>query len=131
MTIGQLANRTGVGVETVRFYERRGLVPRPPRPASGFREYPPDAGDRIVFIRRAKVLGFSLREIKDLLSLRVKAGASCGTVKRRAEVKLGEIEGKLTDLRRMKRALAQLVVSCERRTSTTECPILETLETGK
>jgi len=63
MTIGQIAQRAGVGVETVRFYERRGLLARPPRPTSGFRDYPPATVDRIVFIRRAKELGFQLREI--------------------------------------------------------------------
>ena len=70
MTIGQVAERAGVGIETVRFYERRGLIPRPTRPATGYRNYPHDAVARIVFIRRAKELGFSLKEILELLSLR-------------------------------------------------------------
>jgi Hg(II)-responsive transcriptional regulator len=127
MTIGQVAQRAGVGVETVRFYERRGLLARPLRPSSGFRQYSPDTVDRIVFIRRAKELGFQLREIKELLLLRVRSGANCGTVKRRAEHKLEEIESKIADLRRMKRTLTQLVAACERRTSTAECPVLGTL----
>jgi len=127
MTIGQIAQRAGVGVETVRFYERRGLLARPPRPTSGFRDYPPATVDRIVFIRRAKELGFQLREIKELLLLRVRSGANCGTVKRRATDKLEEIQGKIADLRRMKRTLTQLVAACDRRAPTAECPVLGTL----
>ena len=114
MTIGQLAARTGVGVETVRFYERRGLLPRPPRPDSGFRQYTPDAMSRITFIRRAKQLGFSLREIKELLSLRTQAGANCGSVKRCAEAKAAEIDAKIADLRRMRKTLTELAGACER-----------------
>lgn len=128
MTIGQLAERTGVGVETVRFYERRGLLTRPPRPDSGFRQYTSDAMSRITFIRRAKQLGFSLREIKELLSLRSQAGANCGSVKRRAEAKAAEIDAKIADLRRMRKTLAELAGACERRKSTRECPVLGTLE---
>ena len=128
MTIGQLAVRAGVGVETVRFYERRGLVPQPPRPDSGFREYPPEAVDRIVFIRRAKELGFSLREIGELLNLRVEGGASCSAVKGRAETKVTDIDRKIAALRRMKRTLGKLIVACEARASTADCPMLDALD---
>ena len=127
MTIGQLAARAGVGVETVRFYERRGLLPRPPRPIAGFREYPSDALARIAFIKRAKELGFSLKEIAELLSLRVHPRANCSTVKRRAEVKIADVQSKIGDLRKLKRTLDKLVAACERRSSTEECPILEVL----
>jgi len=78
MTIGQVACRAGVGVETVRYYERRGMVPRPLKPVAGYRNYPSSTVDRILFIRRAKELGFALREIKELLSLRVRRATSCG-----------------------------------------------------
>ena len=71
-TIGQLARRAGVGIETVRFYEREGLIPEPPRRPSGYRDYPPETVTRIVFIRRAKDLGFSLKEINELLDFRVR-----------------------------------------------------------
>ena len=128
MTIGQLAERSGVGVETVRFYERRGLLTRPPRPGSGFRAYPAEAVARIVFIRRAKELGFSLKEIKQLLALRVRSPASCGRVKQRAEAKLADIEAKLIDLRRIKKTLSKLVTDCEQREPTAECPVLDALE---
>ena len=121
MRIGQVASEAGVGIETVRFYERRGLVPRPSRPVSGYREYPPDTVDRILFIRRAKELGFQLREIKELLSLKVRPRTSCSSVMRRAESKIADIDAKLADLKRMRRALGKLVAACERRTPTADC----------
>ena len=128
MTIGQLATRAGVGVETIRFYERRGLIPQPPRPFSGYREYSQEAVARVVFIRRAKELGFSLKEIGELLSLRVEPGANCGAVKRRAEAKISDIESKVHSLRKMRRTLNKLTRACEERTSTSECPILGSLD---
>ena len=128
MTIGQLASAAGVGVETIRFYERRKLIPEPPRRRSGYRQYPEEAADRVRFIRRAKELGFSLREISGLLSLRVDAGTTCGDVKARAEEKILDIEGKIRSLHRMKRALEQLAAECTATGPTSECPILEALE---
>src|SRR5919106_6046 len=101
MTIGQVAKHAGVGVETVRFYERRGLLDAPPRRASGYRQYSPDVVRRIQFIKRAKDLGFSLREICELLSLRVDPDTTCDEVKQRAEAKIADIKTKLRDLRRM------------------------------
>jgi len=77
MTIGKLAKRAGVGVETIRFYERKGLLPEPPRRYSGYREYPESAIDRVRFIRRAKELGFTLKEIGELLELRIRPGTTC------------------------------------------------------
>ena len=128
LTIGQLAQRAGVGVETVRFYEREGLVPEPPRRPSGYRDYPPDVVPRIVFIRRAKELGFSLKEIGELLELRVRPRRNCGRVKRSAEVKLADIDAKIASLRRIRRALKNLTKACEAHTPTTECPILASLD---
>jgi MerR family transcriptional regulator, copper efflux regulator len=127
-TIGQVAGRSGVGVETVRFYEREGLIPQPPRPESGFRRYPQDAVSRIRFIQRSKALGFSLREIKELLSLRVDTATSCGEVKKRAEAKILDIEGKIHSLQEMSNALARLTAACRGKGPTGECPILEALE---
>jgi MerR family mercuric resistance operon transcriptional regulator len=126
-TIGQLARRAGVGVETVRFYERRGLIAQPPRRASGYREYPPEAISRITFIRRAKELGYTLKEIAELLELRVRPRRSCDAVKRNAEAKISDIEAKIESLRRMRKALRGLVNSCEKREATSECPILSAL----
>lgn len=131
LTIGQLAQRSGVGVETVRFYEREGLIPEPPRRPSGYRDYPLETLTRIVFIRRAKALGFSLKEINELLDFRVRPRRSCAQVKRSAEVKIADIDGKIASLRRMRRALKDLTRACEDRTPTTECPILSSLDTAK
>ncbi len=126
-TIGAVARRAGVGVETVRFYEREGLIPEPPRRPSGYRDYPPETVGRILFIRRAKELGFSLKEIHELLEFRVHPRRSCARVQRSAEAKIVDIEGKIASLRRMRRALKDLSKACENRTPTTECPILSSL----
>ena len=127
LTIGQLAQRAGVGVETVRFYEREGLISEPPRRPSGYRDYPLETVARIVFIRRAKNLGFTLKEINELLELRVRPRRNCAKVKQSADVKIADIDGKLSALRRMRRALIDLTRACEERTPTTECPILASL----
>ena len=128
LTIGQLAQRAGVGVETVRFYEREGLISEPPRRPSGYRAYPPETVTRIVFIRRAKDLGFSLKEINELLALRVRPRRNCDLVKRNADAKIADIDTKMAALRRMRRALTHLTRACEKRTATTECPILASLD---
>lgn len=128
MTIGQVAREAGVGVETIRFYERVGLLEEPPRRQSGYRQYSSDAVKRIRFIKRAKELGFSLKEIKELLYLRVDTSTSCGAVKRRAEAKISDIERKVQDLQRMKRALVKLAAACSGRGPISECPILDALE---
>ncbi len=128
LTIGGVAKRAGVGVETVRFYERKGLLEEPPRRESGYRQYPEEAVARIRFIRRAKDLGFSLREVDELLRLRVDRRTSASEVRRRAEAKIEDIELKLADLARMKAALLELTTCCEGREATGECPILEALE---
>lgn len=128
MTIGQVARQAGVGVETVRFYERAGLLAAPPRRESGYRQYAQDAVARIQFIKRAKELGFSLKEITELLSLRVDPETTCGEVKQRAEAKMANIDAKLRDLQRMKAALAELVAACSGSGPTSHCPILDALE---
>lgn len=128
LTIGGVAKRAGVGVETIRFYERKGLLEEPPRRESGYRQYPEEAVARIRFIRRAKDLGFSLREVDELLSLRVDRRTSASEVRTRAEAKIEDIELKLADLARMKAALVELTTCCEGRYAAGECPILEALE---
>lgn len=130
-TIGQLARDARVTVETVRYYERRGLIPEPPRGESGYRQYSSDAAARIRFIRRAQELGFSLTEVSELLSLQVNPHTTCEDVKERAEDKVADIEEKVRDLQRMRQALTDLIVACSGTGPTGECPILEALATGE
>lgn len=128
LTIGQLARSAGVGVETIRFYEREGLLNQPARRPSGYRQYPAETVRRVRFIRHAKDLGFTLKEIQDLLELRVDPSSSCVDVRQRAKDKIGDIEGRIAALERMKGALEKLVKSCRGRGPTSECPILEVLD---
>jgi MerR family transcriptional regulator, copper efflux regulator len=128
LTIGALAGAAGVGRETVRFYERRGLIAEPPRSPAGYRRYPPEVVQRLRFIRRAQELGFTLGEIEELLDLRVDEVSACGTVERRAREKLEQVETKITDLHRIGDALNRLVDKCQAREETSDCPILERLE---
>ncbi|MBI2843908.1 MAG: MerR family DNA-binding protein [Armatimonadetes bacterium] len=129
MTIGQVAIQAGVGVETIRFYERRGLIEEPPRRDSGYREYPQEAVTRLRFIKHAQRLGFTLAEISELLSLRVDPNTSCADIKGLAEAKIADIEGRIQALEKMKSVLLDLNAQCGGRGSTSECPILEALET--
>ena len=129
LTIGQLAKQAGVTVETIRYYERRQLMPEPPRLASGYRQYAPDDVVRLRFIKRAQGLGFSLAEIADLLALRVKSDTVCNEVQRQAEEKIAAIETKIEQLQRMKRVLSELVHACHDNQLTNECPILTVLDT--
>jgi MerR family copper efflux transcriptional regulator len=128
LTIGKVARRAGVGVETVRFYQREGLIEEPPRPESGWRHYPEEVVSRLRFIRRAQDLGFSLKEIDELISLQLDPAADRGDVKARAEAKITEIEEKIRDLSRMKDALVRLSGACSGEGSIQECPILEALD---
>lgn len=127
LTIGQVAKKGNVNIETVRYYERQGLIPSPPRRESGYRAYPPDTVDRVRFIKRAQELGFSLKEAAELLSLRVGPGTNCAEVRRLAGVKIGDIEKKMETLAKMKQVLATLTAACEARGPASECPILEAL----
>lgn len=128
LTIGQLARRAGVNVETIRFYEREGLIGTPQRRASGYRQYGPEVVRRIRFIKRAKELGFSLREIGELLSLRVSRGQTCADVKERAVGKIADIDAKITVLARMRSALERLSAACVGRGPVSDCPILDALD---
>jgi MerR family copper efflux transcriptional regulator len=128
LTIGKLSKRAQVNTETIRYYERRGLISRPLRPASGYRQYPDEAIKRIEFIKRAKELGFSLKEIGDLLSLRVDPTTSCSDIKSRTETKIEQIEEKINTLQKMKNALVDVSRACSGRGPISECPILEALE---
>ncbi|MDB5294606.1 MAG: merR1 [Phycisphaerales bacterium] len=128
LTIGQLAHRAGVGVETIRFYEREGLLAEPQRRASGYRQYGEDVVARLRFIRRAKELGFTLKEVAELLSLRLDPDTTPADVKRRAEAKLADIEAKVRTLRRMHKALSKVTAACGGHGKIGDCPILDALE---
>ncbi|MEK6710162.1 MAG: heavy metal-responsive transcriptional regulator [Nitrospinota bacterium] len=128
LTIGELARRAGVGVETVRYYERRRLIERPREREGAFRVYPPDAAGRLRAIKRAQGLGFSLEEIRDLLNLRLEDRARCGDVLRRAERKVAEIEGKIRGLQRVRRELQALAEACRGDAPASACPILAALD---
>lgn len=131
LTIGALAKQAGVGVETVRFYERRGLVRRPARPRAGYRAYPEDAVGRIRFIRNAQAVGFTLQEVKELLALRVTAGTSCAAVRSRASAKAAEVQRRLAELERIRVALEKLIAMCPGRGALTGCTILEALDSAE
>lgn len=128
LTIGDVAKQAGVGVETIRFYERKGLIDRPRRPAGGFRHYDEQMPRRIRFIRHAQELGFSLREIRELLDLRIDPNVSCADVKAKAVAKVAEVEDKLAGLTRMRDTLLAITHSCAGEGPTTECPILDALD---
>lgn len=129
LTIGKVAHSAGLAIDTVRYYEREGLLDKPARSASGYRHYTPDAVARLRFIRQAKDLGFSLSEIRELLALKVAPGKSCADVKARAEAKIANVEQRIAQLTRMKRALTKLATACSGRGPTSDCPILEAMET--
>ena len=131
ITTSELARRGGINLESIRFYERQGLLPKPPRTASGYRMFPAESIRRVRFIKRAQELGFSLKEIKELLALRLDPDTSCADVRRQADEKLAGIDQKLHDLRRMKQALARLAATCPGRGATSDCPILGSLETDE
>lgn len=127
LTIGQVARAAGVGVETVRFYERQGLIEQPPRPREGFRRYPPETVAALRFIRRAKELGFTLPEIAELLGFCRHDAVDCARVRQRAETKIADIEGRIAALARMRDALGTLAEACRDRGHAGECPLMETL----
>lgn len=127
LTIGQLANQAGVNPETVRYYERCGLMPAPPRRESGYRAYPQESLVRIRFIKRAQTLGFTLKEIDRLLALRVNPVTSCDQVRIEAEQKLEEVSRKIQALQELRQALMKLAAACDQGGPQGECPILEAL----
>ena len=128
LSIGQVARQAGVGVETIRFYEREGLLEEPARGVSGYRQYTEQVVKRIHFIKRAQRLGFSLKEITDLLLLRVDSHSSCEEVKQRTEAKIAEVERKMVELQRMRQALLQVASLCTGQGPTGHCPMLEALD---
>ena len=128
LTRGELAKRCDVSVETVRYYEQQGLIPNPSRSASNYRLYGEDTVQRIRFIKRAQELGFTLAEIKELLSLRAKPRAKCADVLERTEAKIQNIDEKIRTLQDMRRALVKLKDECQGSMPISACPILESLD---
>jgi len=127
LTIGKLAKKAAVSIDSIRFYERRGLLAEPTRTESNYRVYPLEAADRLRFIKKAQRLGFSLGEIQDLLELSHNPAASKADIKAKTEEKIKDIRGKIQDLRRMLKALEQLDESCDGHGPVDECPILKAL----
>jgi MerR family mercuric resistance operon transcriptional regulator len=130
MTIGELADAAGVGVETIRFYERKKLIVQPKRPSAGFRRYDEEMARRIRFIRQAQELGFTLAEVKQLLELRLDPARSCADVKSEAQTKIADIDEKIQSLQVMRSALVEITRSCSGDGPTSECPILNAIETA-
>lgn len=127
-TIGRAAKAAGVRIETIRYYERRGLLPDPPRTEAGYRLYDTESVTRLRFIKEAQALGFTLEEIQGLLALRVDSETSCADVRRRAEDKAADIEAKIRSLQQMRAALQEMIAACAQGGPSGECPLLETLE---
>lgn len=126
-TIGQAARVAGVGVETIRFYERKALIDQPPKPAHGARRYPQDTVARVQALRKGQELGFSLAEIDGLLALRTDPSADCGAVRQRAQKHLEEVERKQARLAGIAGKLRGLIAACPGQGATDECAILDTL----
>lgn len=128
LKIGGVAEQGGVNLQTVRYYEREGLLPKAPRLPSGYRSFPESAVRRVRFIKHAQELGFSLAEIRDLLFLKEDEGAGAQEMRERAKAKIAAIEEKIRTLRAMKDALTALAEQCPGCGPLTECPILDALD---
>jgi MerR family transcriptional regulator, copper efflux regulator len=127
LTIGAVAKRAGVHIDTIRYYEREGLLPEPLRRASGYRHYNESVISRLRFIRRAKDLGFTLEEIRDLLALSADRHRGVKAVKERAEQRLASIDARISELTRIRQGLEQLIEACPGRGDPEQCPILRAL----
>lgn len=128
LSIGQVAKKSGVSVQTIRYYERFGLIPQVSRRRSGYRQYPADVVTRIKFIKQAQKAGFLLREIDELLSLKVQPGITCQAIKNRTQKKIDELDDKIRQAKRIRQSLVTLAESCSGSGPTSECPILSAFE---
>lgn len=128
MKIGEVARQAAVGVETIRYYERKGLLAEPQRRPSGYRQYDESVVARLQFIRRTKELGFTLAEIKELVGLWYDAKTRCEHVRQLAQEKVDDVEAKIRTLQKMKRSLKKVIRQCEARESVDDCPLLDGLE---
>jgi MerR family copper efflux transcriptional regulator len=127
LTIGTVAKRAGVPIDTIRYYEREGLLPEPLRRASGYRSYNETAVRQLRFIRRAKDLGFTLEEIRDLMALSSDRRGGVKAVRKRAEQRLASIDARIAELMRIRKGLQQLVEACPGHGDPEHCPILRAL----
>lgn len=127
VTIGRLAKEAGVPIDTIRYYERRGLLSPDSYRDSGYRLYDPEAARKLRFIKNAQELGFTLKEISGLLRLRVSSRARCGDIKRRSQAKLEDVESRIRRLEAMRRVLKDLLRTCHSGRTTDHCPILRSL----
>ena len=123
MKIGEVAKRSGIGIETIRYYEREGLLLEPERRPSGYRQYDESTVERLAYIRQAKELGFTLAEIRELLELSY-AASNCEHIRQRAEVKITDIEAKIRSLQQMKRSLGKIMERCRAKNATDDCPLV-------
>jgi len=128
LTIGRLARLAGVNLETIRYYEREGLLKKPPRTAAGYRLFPSDSAQRLRFIKRAQEIGFSLNEIRELLALRMEPRTKREHIRARAESKIADIENKIRTLEAMKRTLQDMTARCDECGMLSDCPILASLD---
>lgn len=128
LTIGKLANSADVNIETIRYYQRRGLINEPIKPKSGYRQYPVETVDTLKFIKRSQQLGFSLAEIKELLDL---GNGHCHDVKHLAEAKIDAIDHQIKDLALIRKELAQLIDACETTEGSHKCALIESLSQSK
>ena len=128
LTISQLAKRGGVNLQTVRYYERQGLLAPASRTEAGYRIFSSESVRRIRFIKRAQELGFSLKEIKDLLSLRIDAHTTQADIRKRTRTKIADVEQKILHLQAIHASLLRLAEDCSGCGSLKECPILESLD---
>lgn len=126
LTIGVFARAAGVNVETIRFYQRKGLLPEPQKPHGSIRRYGSADVTRVRFVKSAQRLGFSLSEVTELL--RLEDGAHCDEAREQAEKKLADVRTKLTDLQRIERVLTELVERCCAATGQVRCPLIEALQ---
>lgn len=127
-SIGQVAKQSGISIETIRYYEKEGLLEKPERTESGYRQYDESVIERLSFIQQAKGLGFTLAEILELLSLEIKKASTSKDVKQMAQLKLHTIEEKIKMLKRMQRTLKDLVTQCDGQGSIEQCPILNAIK---
>jgi len=128
LKIGEVAERGGVNLQTIRYYEREKLLPEPPRLASGYRVYPDQTVRRVRFIKRAQEIGFTLAEIRELLEIRTDGGRDSAEVRALANTKITDIEEKIQTLLRMKDALGRITERCSGCGPASECPILESID---
>jgi MerR family mercuric resistance operon transcriptional regulator len=128
MRTREVAERAGVNAQTLRYYERRGILPDPPRSAAGYRDYPASAVRVLRFVKRAQELGFTLAEVEELLGLAEGGPKSCNVARALAEAHIAELERKIADLQRMRASLAGLVATCERPPADRSCPLLAAID---